>query len=153
MKKSLRTIVLMALSMVMLISCIIPAAATPETNSIIYLEDGSYITVELEVIENRAAGTKTGSKTYRYKGSDGVEEWSAVLTGIFTYTGTSASCTSAGCSVTISDTAWYLISKTSNRSGNSAVGEVTMGRKFLGITIDEETLEMRITCDGNGNLS
>ena len=109
--------------------------------------------MELEVIENRAAGTKTGSKTYRYKGSDGVEKWSAVLSGIFTYTGTSATCTSAGCSVSISDTAWYLISKTSNRSGSSAIGEVIMGRKFLGITIDEETLGMRITCDVNGNLS
>ena len=34
-----------------------------------------------------------------------------------------------------------------------AVGELTMGRKFLGITVEKVPVSMRITCDANGNLS
>lgn len=130
------------------------AAAKPVSSEhIIYLEDGSYITVELTQLDCRASGTKRGSKTYTHRSSSGEENWSAVLSGIFTYTGSSATCTAASCDVTITDTAWHVVSKTASPSGNSALGELTMGRKFLGITIDKETISMRITCDANGNLS
>ena len=122
-------------------------------NDIIYLDDGSYITIELTWSEARASGTKTGSKTHRYYNSNGVEEWKAVLRGTFTYTGSSATCTAASCDVTITNTNWYVVSKSATKSGNAAVGELTMGRKFLGITVDKETINMRITCDANGNLS
>ena len=123
------------------------------TNDIIYLDDGSYITIELTWSEARASGTKTGSKTYTNRDSSGNENWKAVLKGTFTYTGSSATCTAASCNVTISDSAYYVVSKSATKSGNAAVGELTMGRKFLGITVDKETINMRITCDANGNLS
>lgn len=130
------------------------ATAEPEnTEHIIYFGDGSYITIELTQLDSRASGTKRGSKTYTYRDSDGAEQWRAVLSGTFTYTGSSASCTAVSCSVTITDTDWYEKSKTTNKSGGSALCELTMGRKFLGITIDTETINMRITCDANGNLS
>lgn len=129
------------------------AADVTHSSDIIYLEDGSYITVELTEIATRALSTKTGKKTYTYKNSDGVEEWRAVLTGTFGYTGTHSSCTSSVCDVTITKDTWYVVSKTTNVSGNSALADLTMGRKFIGITVEKESLSMKLTCDVNGNLS
>lgn len=126
-------------------------AAAPENT--IYFEDGSYITIELSVDETRASSNKTAKKTYVYRDSNGAEEWRAVLSGTFIYTGTSSLCTAAGCSVSITDTKWHEISSSATKSGNSALAEVTMALKFLGITIDEESISMRLTCDANGNVS
>lgn len=39
------------------------------------------------------------------------------------------------------------------KSGNTATADLVMGRKFLGITVQKETLNMTLTCDANGNLS
>ena len=147
-----------SLIVALLIAALLPintlaATDTQKDPNTIYLDNGSYITVELSSIESRASGTKTGSKTYTYRGNDGAEEWRAVLKGTFTYTGSSATCTSVSCNVTITDTAWYTVSKTTSKSGGSALCELIMGRKFLGITIGKETVNMRITCDANGNLS
>lgn len=130
--------------------------ATTETQAnsdIIYFQDGSYITVELTWAETRASGTKTGSKTYRYNDSNGVEQWRAVLRGTFTYTGSAATCTASSCDVTISDSSYYVVSKDVSKSGNKALCTLVMGKKFLGITIDKDTVNMSITCDANGNLS
>lgn len=148
---TLLTVVLLMVSMLPIST--FAATETQETENIIYLDNGCYITVELSVVEARASGTKTASKTYTYRANNGEEEWRAVLRGTFSYTGSSATCTAASCDVTITDTDWYIVSKTATKSGASAVGELTMGLKFLGITIKKESISMRITCDANGNLS
>lgn len=153
MKHCLKIFVLAILICALLPVNTFAATDIPKEENVIYFNDGSYITITLSVIDSRASGTKTGSKTYTYRGNDGVEEWRAVLSGTFTYTGSSATCTAASCDVTITDTAWHVVSKTASPSSNSALGELTMGRKFLGITIDKETVSMRITCDAGGNLS
>lgn len=120
---------------------------------VVYFEDGSYITIELSWTETRASGTKTGSKTYRFNNSNGVEQWRAVLKGTFSYTGSSATCTAASCDVTISNSAFYVVSKNVSKSGNAALCELVMGKKMLGITVSKDTVNMSITCDANGNLS
>ena len=146
------------LLVVVLLFVLLPANTYATTISkaddkIIYFNDGSYLTIELTWMESRASGTKTGSKTYRYNDSDGVEMWRAVLRGTFTYTGSSATCTASSCDVTISDSAYYVVSKNVSKSGNAALCELTMGRKFLGITINKSTVNMSITCDANGSLN
>ena len=152
MKRIWKMMLLVLLAIVLPISAL--AAEVPAAEKeIIYLDDGAYITVELTWQQTRAANTKTASKTYTYTASNGNEQWRAVLRGTFTYNGTTASCTAASCDVTISDTAWYIVSKTANPEGNAAVGALTMGRKVLGITISKESVDMRISCDPNGNLS
>ena len=90
---------------------------------------------------------------YVYKDNSGNEQWRAVLTGRFTYDGNTATCTSSSCSVTVVNDAWYVVSKSTSKSGNSALGDLTMGRKFLGITIEKKTINMKLTCDKNGTLS
>lgn len=151
--KRFLSIALIIAALIALFSINTYALTNTQADDIIYLEDGSYITIELTWTETRASNTKTGSKTHRYYNSNGVEEWKAVLRGTFTYTGNSATCTAASCDVTITNTNWYVVSKSAAKSGNAAVGELTMGRKFLGITIDKEPISIRITCDANGNLS
>lgn len=116
-------------------------------------DDGSYITESIQVYHTRASGTVTGSKVKTYYGENGVAEWKAVLTGTFTYTGTSSTCTNASCTVTIYESAWYTISKSASKSGNTAYGSVTMGYKLLGVTIKEVPANLSLKCDENGNLS
>lgn len=123
------------------------------TQDVICFEDGSYLTVQLEQKESRASGSVTGSKTYTYKASDGTSQWQAVLTGTFSYTGSSATCTASSCSVTIYKSDWYTISKSASKSGNKATGTATVGRKSLGVTVDQKTANMSLSCDANGNLS
>ncbi len=119
----------------------------------VYFEDGSYITVTLSEVQTRASGTKSGSKTYRSYTSDGTEEWRAVLTGTFTYTGSSATCTASSCNITISNTAWYVVSKTATKSSNTAKASITMGRKLLGVTIEKKSADLSLSCSANGTLS
>lgn len=129
------------------------ATNTIETPSVIYLDDGSYITITISEIETRASGTKTGQKTYTCTANSGTVCWDATLTGTFTYTGSSATCTYSDCSVTIYENNWYTVSKSAAKSGNTATASVTMGRKVLGITIAKDTYNMTLSCDANGNLS
>lgn len=137
--------------------CAIPAQASDicikTPSSIIFFEDGSYITITIEELPMRASGTKSGHKNLTYTAKDGTICWQATLSGTFTYTGTSATCTSSTCDVTIYENAFYVVSKTANRSGNTATATVTMGRKVLGITISKDTYNMSLSCDANGNLS
>lgn len=132
---------------------VMAAEVTTYTEDVIYFEDGSYITMELTVIESRASTTKSGSKSYICRGGNDDELWRATLTGTFSYTGTSSVCTASSCSVKITDTDWYTISKNASRTSNYAYADVTMGKKFLGITVEEESISIKLTCDRYGNLS
>lgn len=116
-------------------------------------EDGSYITERMVICRPRASGTKTGAKDRVYYNGNGAAEWKVTVSGTFTYTGTSATCTSASCSVTIYNSDWYTISKTSSKSGNTANASATMGEKLLGVKVDEVTSSVALKCDANGNLS
>lgn len=131
----------------------LPIYSSPAEEEVIYFDDGSYIVITVESISTRASGTKSGSKTLKYTGSDGELEWKAVLSGTFTYNGTSATCTSSSCNVTIYASNWYEVSKTVTKSGNTASASVTMGRKVLGITVEKETYPLSLSCDKDGNLS
>ena len=120
---------------------------------IIYLEDGGYILIEItnEHSITRAVATKNKHYT-RYNGDDEML-WKITLTGSFTYNGTTASCTSSSCTVTIYSDAWYTDSKTAWASSNTAYATVEMGRKMLGVTVRRETVDLALTCDKNGNFS
>ena len=144
-------------ALVLLVALLLPyaifsASATTE-HDVIQFEDGSYITIEITGMDTRSASTKTAKKTYRYHNNDGVEEWKAVLNGTFSYNGTSSTCTASSCTVSITNTAWYVISKTATKSSNMAYANLTMGKKVLGIVTDRKSISMKLTCDKNGNLS
>lgn len=143
-----------------LLICIIGALlpleclAVEENEKIVYVfEDGSYLTESVYEYDTRASGTKSGSKEKTYYDSDGSAKWKAVLSGTFSYTGTSATCTSASMNVTIYDSACCVVSKSATKSGNTATGNATVGEKVLGVTVSKIPVTLTLSCDANGNLS
>lgn len=122
-----------------------------ESETVEYLPDGSYYvtTIEQSNIQPFSSGTTSGSKITTYKNSNGVTIFTFKLTGYFTYTGSSASCTKATGELT------YIHPNCSNTSygaypsWNQAVGYVKT--TYRGIVPCEK--EIRLTCDNNGNLS
>lgn len=152
MKRTISLVLLTALLIsVFPLNCF--AASVDEEIVVTYLEDGSYIVETIYISQTRASGAKTGSKEAVYYDSNGSAEWKAVLTGTFSYTGSTATCTASSCSVTIYNSNWYVVSKTASKSGNIASADVTMGKKLLGVTVTKVTDSITLTCDKNGNLS
>lgn len=142
------------LSVLMLVSMFALGVSAEEYDgNVICLDDGSHIVITIEEFGLRSSGTKSGRATYNYYDSDGVLGWKAVLNGTFTYNGSSATCTASTCNVTTYDSAWYTVSKSSSKSGNSATAAVTMGKKLLGVTITKVPVDLILSCDANGNLS
>ena len=129
------------------------ANAAEKENNVVYFDDGSYMTAEVITNRMRASGSVTGNKIKTYYDSEGNTKWKAVLTGSFTYTGSSATCTSASIDVTISDSNWYVVSKSASKSGNTASASVTMGKKVAGVTVSKVSANLTLSCDANGNLS
>lgn len=120
---------------------------------ILYFADGSYATIEIITVESRASGSITASKPYTYYNSDGVMQWKAVLKGTFTYTGTSATCTSATMDTTIYDSSWYTISRSASKSGNMATGTASIGERISNITINRVPVSLTLSCSNNGSVS
>ncbi|MBO5169200.1 MAG: hypothetical protein J6B70_00420 [Oscillospiraceae bacterium] len=135
--------------------CALPVLSCAEGSSsnIEYFNDGSYTITEIHKESLRSSKSVTGNKVNTHYDSDGTAKWKAVLTGSFTYTGSSANCTSSSASVTIYDSAWYTVSKSASKSGNTASAQITMGRKVSGITVAKVSSDMTLSCDANGNLS
>lgn len=118
-----------------------------------YFEDGSYLEEVLLESFTRASGIKTASKSKNYRNSDGILAWSITVTGTFTYDGTSAKCTAADCNVSITDSAWYTVSKSTSKNGATASASVVMGEMVSGVTIEQISTNITITCNANGNVS
>lgn len=130
---------------------------------IICYEDGSYTIITMEEqlapVDGCTAGlkaitsTKNASKTYTHYDSSGSVVWAVTLSASFTFDGTTSTCTAASCSISIYNSAWYTVSSSTSRSGNTATANVTMGRKVLGVTVQTIPITITLSCDANGNLS
>lgn len=120
-------------------------------NEIILLENGDYI--EVETIWSQARISRTATKSYTYRNSEGSAMWEAVLTAGFTYDGTTSSCTSASCNVTVYNSSYSMVTKHAYRSGNTAYASVTMSYTTAGVTTSQSTYKITLSCDENGNLS
>lgn len=136
-----------------LFSTSVYAVEEAENVSTITFDDGSYLTITVEERSARATNTTNGYKTYTFYDSTDNVEWKAKLSASFTYNGTTSTCTSGSCTVTIYDHKWYEISNTTTRSGNTATTELTLGQKFLGVTISKPQYTITLSCDKDGNLT
>lgn len=122
-------------------------------SNIMTFEDGSYIRITVEEVFVRATNTKNGYKTYSYYDASNNLDWQAKLSASFSYDGTTSTCTSASCTVTIYDSSWFESSNTTTRSGSTATTYLVMGRKLLGVTVSKPEYTITLTCDKDGNLS
>lgn len=140
------------------ISCFsMPAYAAEEqivNTTIEYFEDGSYAVITItEEVNNSRASVKNGTKTYTHKDSNGETVWTYKITGTFSYTGSSSSCTAVSDSYTIVNDDWHMSSHSCSKSGNKASGTVTMKRTLLGITTKTVSKDLTLTCSATGVLS
>ena len=154
MKKVIAMFVVFVLILSMLPIQIAYASQGPELLEIIRFEDGSYLEITLEsASQTRASGSLTKTKNYTKVSTEGTTEWKISLTGSFTYTGTTSTCTAASCNVTIYQSNWSVASKSASKSGNTAYGTARILRKYLGATVSDKTYNLTLTCDKNGNVS
>lgn len=148
--KKLTSWVLLATLLFMLLPI---STSASETNTVIYLDNGSYIIVTCECDNSRIAGVKNGKKTHNYYNANGDLQWTVILSGTFSYNGSVSVCTAASCDVSIYNSDWYVVSKNAELGGISAQGYAAMGRRYQGVTVETRNVSLTITCDANGNLS
>ena len=150
-----RTVTLLALAFLIVSMLPVQSSATgipTEYDEIIHLDNGDYITVEIGQVLNRGT-TVNNNKTYTYRDSNGDEQWRAILYGTFVYDGTTSTCTQGSCDVIITDTSWSVSSKNVVKSGGTVSCDLTMVKKFIGITVLKEELNMSMTCSPTGVFS
>ena len=148
------------ISIIMIFS-VLPVTVFAENNKTIvsetieYLDDGSYIVTTLveETNVTRATSTKTGSKTAIHYNSDDEKVVTMKLTATFSYTGSSATCTAASTSYTIHDDSWKVTTATASKSGNKATGNFTVKHYVLLVPIQTVNTTITITCSNSGTLS
>ena len=126
MKKRITSMLLGCLLLVLLLPAQALAANTQSTT---YYEDGSCSVTTVKRMDTaaRVSGTVTGAAEVTHYSSSGTVAWIASLTATFSYTGSSARCTSVdNLSVRIFESGWSMASKSSSKSGSTATGNITM---------------------------
>lgn len=146
------------LSVVMLVAFPVVAYAgeedTETSTAVEYLEDGSYIVTTVEEEPNLfRASTKSGTKTAKFYNSDDEIQWSVTLSGTFSYTGSSATCTKASVSYKVYDSDWKVTSATSSKSGRTATGNFTIKMYVTFVPIKTLNRTLTLSCSNSGTIS
>lgn len=153
---------LLSLVTVLSMTCVAFAGEMPTTSNTYpaeyeYFDDGSYIVTtitESSSILTRASGSKTASKTSKYYSSSGSALWSVTVTGSFSYTGSSAKCTSSSVSANSYSSLWKINSKSASKSGATAKATAKAYQyDSNGKYITSVTKTVGLTCSINGSLS
>ena len=135
----------------MLLICSLMISVMPVHASSISNENG-FVSITTKVLQ-KERGNVVGEKEYVFRNSENEILWKITLTGIFSYTGYSATCTSASAVSTVYSGNWSESANNTYPSGNQAVANVTMVRKFLFIVMQTEIANLVITCDKDGNIT
>ena len=151
-----KRIISVILIMTTLLSAFVLSAAAKENTSVVItteveiLPNGDYIETELitYVQLDGAKATKSGQKTKSYKNSSGAVMWSVTVYGTFSYTGSSATCTSASRSTTCPGSGWTIVSSSASKSGNTATAKATARYNN-----SDYTRSVTLQCSVNGTLS
>lgn len=132
----------------------ITSFASDVNGSVVYFDDGSYlVTIITESTTTRATKTKSGTKDLTYYDSNDNLEWRITLTGSFSYTGSSATCTSSSISYDIIENSWKIPTAVASKSGNKAIGDIVAKHYVLGIPTKTVTNTITLTCSATGTLS
>lgn len=149
---------LFSVLLMLLIMC--PATAFASENvvtdkTIEYFDDGSYIVTEITTSKITTFATKitTKSKSENYYDSNNNIEWTATVTGTFSYNGTSATCENAQVSCKIYNDDWQVASAVPSKSGNKAIGTFTLKKYKLGVVTKTVNRTITLTCNANGVCS
>lgn len=135
-----------------------PATTNDATETVVDIEhyaDGSYGVITLKDVSvvtggDASRGTVSKTKSYKYYNSSNEHVWTVSLTATFSYTGSSATCTSATPSHTIYNSNWKVTNETASISGNSATGNFTVKRYVLLIPVETVNKTLTLTCSNTG---
>lgn len=131
-----------------------PVFALEQKKEIIQLDNGYYLeTIIEETPTTRASNQKTAKKTGNYKNAQGTTMFSVTVTGTFTYTGSSSTCTKSVASATSKNANWKISSKSASKSGNKATAKATAKRYVDGTAVETQNCTVTLTCSSNGSLS
>ena len=129
------------------------AAGDSYSGEKIVFEDGSYfimsISEETQYNVSRAVSTKTGTKTGRYYNASNELQFSVIVSGTFTYNGTTATATDSHCSYSITNTSWSFVSGHSYAEEDIAVATCTFRLNLAG----NKTYSVILRCSPTGVLS
>ena len=129
------------------------------TEKVIYYSDGSSLTISLWEYSpitqwnSAASASKSGSKSYTFKDSQGVSSWSIKLDASFTYNGTTAICKNSSVTVSVYNTSWTMLSKSAGKSGNTATGSCKMKFQSTPEKPKIYTKNLSISCSVDGILN
>ncbi|MGN0455774.1 MAG: hypothetical protein ACI4F2_02840 [Acutalibacteraceae bacterium] len=116
-----------------------------------YFKDGTYcVTIFEETASVLTSTTKTKTKTSTYYNSSDEKLWSVSLTGTFTYTGSSATCTKSSVSYKIYKDDWKITSANATKSGRKATGEFVAKHYTLGVPTSTVNKTLTISCSNSG---
>lgn len=149
-----KIIIIFSIGLLLAFSNVLVFADTKNNSTleIIKYDDGSYLEIytELDNLSTYATNTRTGSKVVNYR-KDTQILWYVKLSGTFTYNGKTSTCTSTSITGESYSSSWKLSGFTSNKSGNTAYGQVT-ATHYYGIIGDKTTHSISLTCNANGDL-
>ncbi len=124
-----------------------------ETSEIVWQDDDFSIVMMLTMYDSdfaeRATTTKTASKRYDIVDKNSIVRATYMLSGTFTYTGTSSTCTFADCTAS-TDGTWSFLYKEAHKQGNQAVGSFNAEHNNSIQTISKT---LTITCSATGQIS
>ncbi len=121
---------------------------TCQSKAIVDLGNGLIVEYSIsESTPNARANTKTATKTATCKLKDGTVVATIKLTATFSYTGSSATCTSASSNYSLTQ-GWSYSDRITTRSGNTATTSAKFGKGFSSATIT-----VTMTCSNSGVIS
>ena len=131
----------------------LPVSALDQKKEIIKLDNGYYLeTIIEETSMARAANQKTARKTANYKNAQGAIMFSVTVTGTFTYTGSSSTCTKSVAEASSKNTNWKISSKSASKSGNKATAKAIAKRYVDGVAVETQNCTVTLICSSNGSL-
>ena len=156
MKKLTSSLLILAL----VLAFAMPAFATSSSTSTYteYYTDGSYAKIVITEDSSsskatKATQTKSGTKGWIFYNANGVQLWKVQITGTFSYTGSTSTCTNVTKATFLYDNAWKVTAESCSKSGNKAMGSFTVKRYALLIPVQTENVSITLTCSANGTLS
>lgn len=112
-------------------------------------DNGSYVVVTVYDDTTARGGSKNGHKDFEYYES-GSLRWTFTVHGSFSYNGSSATCTAASYTYSISDSNWSRVSGEAYPSGSAAIAKGVMQKNSTGKRVYPQ---VSITCTANGVLA
>lgn len=158
MKKIINCILFLSIMFTGITNCFaFDESATQTKNSYIenVFDDGSYIEVIIEEYTHlERTSTVSGAKTKNYKDSNGKIVWSLKVEGKFSYTGKSATCTSASAITNTTTSYWKFSNKSATKSSATAKASVTAKKYTVaGVCLNTINSSVSLTCSASGKLS